>query len=170
LLDDWSTFPLNRATHSSATALIAAETWGVLQITTVRMKIEIPTNFVQGDKMAPKLDPAVQAHLDKSNAKLTNLLTGAQLNSSYIVITAWCHYAPDWDDTLESLWNKTGSSDWKPTPAGPGSPATYGVGSATLAQMLANQNHGRYGGTIDQKLILSITPNTVDGLTNTLKW
>jgi hypothetical protein len=119
---------------------------------------------------APKPQSIAQAHLDASNVKLTNLLTGAQLNSSYIVVTAWCHYAPDWDDTLETLWNKTGSSDWKPTPAGPGSPATYGVGSSTLAQMLAAQNHGRYPGNIDQNMVLGVSPNTVRGLASTLSW
>jgi hypothetical protein len=121
-------------------------------------------------KMAPRAKATAQAHLDASNAKLTNILAGAQLNSSYIVVTAWCHYAPDWDDTLESLWNKTGSSDWKPTPAGPGSPATDGVGSATLAQMLAAQNHGRYPGNIDQNMVLGVSPNTVRGLASTLGW
>ncbi len=120
--------------------------------------------------MAPKLDPDAQAHLDESNAKLANLLTGAQLNSSYIVVAAWCSYAPEWDDTLESLWNKKGSSDWKPAPAGPGSPAKSGVGSATLAQMLADQNHGRYPAKIDQNMVLGVDPNTVRGLGKTLGW
>jgi hypothetical protein len=120
--------------------------------------------------MAPKQKIAVQSHVDASNATLTNLLTGAQLNSSYIVVTAWCRYAPNWDDTLESLWNKYGSSDWKPVPGGAGTPAAYGVGSATLAQMLDAQNHGRYPKKIDQSMVLGVTPNTVRGVSSTLGW
>src|ERR1700679_312359 len=99
---------------------------------------------------------AIQSHVNAATATLANLLSGAQLNSSFIVVTAWCNYAPNWDDTLESLWNKTGSSDWKPTAAGAGTPAAYGVGSATLAQMLDGQNHGRFPGTIDQTTILGL--------------
>jgi len=120
--------------------------------------------------MAPKQKLAVQAHVDASTATLANLLSGAQLNSSYIVVTAWCHYAPNWDDALESLWDKTGSSDWKPAPAGAGTPATYGVGSATLAQLLDAQNHGRYPKKIDQHMVLGVSPSTVRGLGSTLGW
>jgi hypothetical protein len=120
--------------------------------------------------MSKKSKNAADAHLQNANAKLSTLITAVQLSSSYIVVTAWCQYAPDWDDTLESLWNKTGSPDWKPIPAGTGTPASAGVGSATLAQMLSGQNHGRYPEAIDQKFILKLAPNTVRGLSAALTW
>jgi hypothetical protein len=120
--------------------------------------------------MDKKSKKAASTHLQAATGTLVTLLTAAHLSSSYIVVTAWCKYAPDWDDTLESLWNKTGSSDWKPTPAGTGTPATAGVGSATLAQMLSDQNHGRYTATIDQQFILKLSPNTVRGLSAALTW
>jgi hypothetical protein len=127
---------------------------------------------VEQEVMVPaKQKDAIQKHVNESTATLANILAGAQLNSSYLIVTAWCHYATNnWDDTLESLWDRTGSSDWKPIPAAAGSSAKYGVGSATLAQMLDSNNHGRYPKKVDQIMILGVAPNTLRGLGSTLGW
>jgi len=113
---------------------------------------------------------ASKDHLQLSTNRLATLLTAAQLVSSFAVVTAWCGRVPDWDDKLETLWQGTGSNDWKPTPGGPGTPQTFGVGSATLAQMLQSQNHGRYTGKIDQDLLVNLNPPTVAGLADVLTW
>jgi hypothetical protein len=114
------------------------------------------------DKTAP--------HFNAANNRLATLTNAVQLASSFVVITAWCGRVPDWDDPLETLWQASGNNDWKPNAGGAGSPATPGVGSATLARLLKQQNHGRYTGTIDQNLILRVTPSTVAGIADELTW
>src|ERR1700722_5954499 len=97
-----------------------------------------------------KSKAAAASHLYLATNRLATIMNAVQLSSSFVVVTAWCGRVPDWDDSLETLWYGTGSNDWKPSAAGPGSPASSGVGSATLARLLQQQNHGRYTGSIDQ--------------------
>jgi hypothetical protein len=113
---------------------------------------------------------ATNDHLQLTTSRLATLLSAAQLISSFAVVVAWCGIFPNWNDSLETLWLGTGSSDWKPTSGGGGTPPTFGVGSATLAQKLTDQNHGRYKGVIDQDLLINLKPGTVAGLAAELGW
>jgi hypothetical protein len=120
----------------------------------------------------PIFAAAVDNHLHAATGRLAGIvLNRTQDISSNEVVYAWCGRDPEWIDTLQNLWLQHGSADWAPSPGGPGKLPTYGVGSASLARMLTQQNRGRYPGVIDQNLLLGLTPpGTMQALALAIRW